>query len=93
MAEKIDKKIANEFAEMIRKKTGSIVGGWDNGIQCYYDDGEWAIRQFVYHVDHSWGTAYCYWTVNTKYDLINFLQEVGATNIKAKVKWIRGYKP
>lgn len=90
MAKKINKVVGKAFAKMIADKTYGMVGSvWTNGVTCYYDDDPWAIRQFVYHTDHSWGTAYCDWSGDTKYELIDFLREAGATNIKADVKWNR----
>ena len=88
MAEKINKKVGKAFAEMAKDVTGNIVSTvWSNGIRCYYDDSPYAIRQFVYHADHSWGTAYCDWSGNTRGRLVEALRMIGATKIKANVKW------
>lgn len=71
------------FVEQCTKAARSVLTAWANKIICYEVSGK---KQFCLEADHSWGTAYCDWSIH-KYALIEALQKAGATNISGKVTW------
>lgn len=83
MVEKLEKKIAKEFAKKCEDSLSNIFSIWGNNI-CYYDDNNYAERQFVFKASHSWGTSYCDYTHHSRYEITDVLRECGATNIKIK---------
>lgn len=94
MARPINAKVGKKFAEKVAYEVGKVVCDiWSNKVECCCEANDYGtIRQFTVYVDHSWGTAYVYWTDDTKRELIEKLRELGATNIKFyKFKWNRIY--
>lgn len=89
MAREINHDVATEFARECKDRLGDIVNTvWSDTIQCFYDDDRFAIRQFVFKARHSWGSAYICYDQDTKFEIMEALKELGATNIKVyEFRW------
>ena len=75
--------------KQIEKEAGNIVSLWANYIHVGYYDYKYAKKHYYLEASHSWGTAYCVWGYDTRYQLIEMLKRNGATKISGTVKWNR----
>ena len=82
MAREINETVAKKYADECKNALYPVLSAWANSMVCYHDNSEFALRQFVFRASHSWGTAYCKWDGDTKYEFMQTLRDLGATNIK-----------